>query len=257
MISKTNYSTNTRNSYYRGHELFIAKMQDHIDFVKKTHRYVQTSFLSPVEQTILKQILPRDLYLSFYGGFDQAQRKIAFISEMEVEPDYDYVLLSSVYSKEKRELSHKDVLGALMHLGIKREQLGDLIVQEEKIFVLCKEIMASFIKNECRRIGNVSVHFKEDYTADIQIVQTQPVIVVCSSLRMDAIVACLGKCSRARAAEMIKKGYVKLNDVVLEENCRLCNNDYVSIRKTGRFRFLEVENRTRKDRLVLRFEKFI
>ncbi len=50
---------------------------------------------------------------------------------------------------------------------------------------------------------------------------------------------------------------MKVNDVVLDENRQMCNNDFVSIRKIGRFRFLDVVSTTRKDRFVLRFEKYM
>lgn len=49
---------------------------------------------------------------------------------------------------------------------------------------------------------------------------------------------------------------MKVNDVVLEENKQLCNNDFVSIRRVGRFQFKEIISKTRKERLVLRFVKF-
>ena len=56
---------------------------------------------------------------------------------------------------------------------------------------------------------------------------------------------------------MINQGLIKVNDVVLEQNCQLCNNDFVSIRGVGRFQFIEVSHTTKKDRLVLQVKKFI
>lgn len=144
-----------------------------------------------------------------------------------------------------------------MHLGLQRNQLGDIFVDDTQILLVCKEGLAEFICRECHKIANVFVDFKEDYSVVFPAAAAEIITVHVASLRMDAIVAALAHCSRSKAMDLLKSGWVKLNDVVLEENDRLCNNDYVSIRKTGRFQFLGVESRTRKDRLILRFEKYV
>ena len=216
-----------------------------------------TSFLTPVEQRIMMQQAPKNLFISFYGGYKHAIRKMACIQTMDLEPNYDYVILKSIYTPQKRSCTHKDVLGALMHLGLQRNQLGDIFVDENQILLVCKEGLAEFICRECHKIANVFVDFKEDYSVVFPAAAAEIVTVHVASLRMDAIIAALAHCSRSKAMDLLKSGWVKLNDVVLEENDRLCNNDYVSIRKTGRFQFLGVESRTRKDRLILRFEKYV
>ena len=182
---------------------------------------------------------------------------MACIQAMDLEPNYDYVILKSTYTPQKRSCTHKDVLGALMHLGLQRNQLGDIFVDDTQILLVCKEGMTDFICRECHKIANVFVDFKEDYSVVFPAAAAEIVTVHVASLRMDAIIAALAHCSRSKAMDLLKSGWVKLNDVVLEENDRLCNNDYVSIRKTGRFQFLGVESHTRKDRLILRFEKYV
>lgn len=237
--------------------MFIARLQDQFDFVEQRQMPVLTSFLTPVKQRIMMQQAPKNLFISFYGGYKHAIRKMACIQTMDLEPNYDYVILKSIYTPQKRSCTHKDVLGALMHLGLQRNQLGDIFVDDTQILLVCKEGLAEFICRECHKIANVFVDFKEDYSVVFPAAAAEIVTVHVASLRMDAIIAALAHCSRSKAVDLLKSGWVKLNDVVLEENDRLCNNDYVSIRKTGRFQFLGVESRTRKDRLILRFEKYV
>lgn len=67
----------------------------------------------------------------------------------------------------------------------------------------------------------------------------------------------IAHCSRSKAKEMLKAQYVKVNDIVLDENTQLCDNDFVSIRKVGRFQYKGIDAKTKKDRLVLRFEQYI
>lgn len=257
MTLKTKAESEIRSTYYRGHELFIARLQDQFDFVEQRQMPVLTSFLTPVEQRIMMQQAPKNLFISFYGGYKHAIRKMACIQTMDLEPNYDYVILKSIYTPQKRSCTHKDVLGALMHLGLQRNQLGDIFVDDTQILLVCKEGLAEFICRECHKIANVFVDFKEDYSVVFPAAAAEIVTVHVASLRMDAIIAALAHCSRFKAMDLLKSGWVKLNDVVLEENDRLCNNDYVSIRKTGRFQFLGVESHTRKDRLILRFEKYV
>lgn len=257
MTLKTKAESEIRSTYYRGHELFIARLQDLFDLASQRQIPVLTSFLTPVEQRIVLQQAPKNLFISFYGGYLNAIRKMACIQIQECEPDYDYVILKGSYIPQKRKCTHKDVLGALMHLGLQRNQIGDIYVDDNQILLVCKEGMANFICSECHKIAQSFVHFKEDYTTDFPSACTETIKIHVASLRMDAIVAALGHCSRSKAMDWIRGGFVKLNDVVLEENDRLCNNDYVSIRKIGRFQFMGVESHTRKDRLVLRFEKYI
>lgn len=257
MTLKTKAESEIRSTYYRGHEMFIARLQDQFDFVEQRQMLVLTSFLTPVEQRIMMQQAPKNLFISFYGGYKHAIRKMACIQTMDLEPNYDYVILKSIYTPQKRSCTHKDVLGALMHLGLQRNQLGDIFVDDTQILLVCKEGLAEFICRECHKIANAFVDFKEDYSVEFPAAAAEIVTVHVASLRMDAIVAALAHCSRSKAMDLLKSGWVKLNDVVLEENDRLCNNDYVSIRKAGRFQFLGVESRTRKDRLILRFEKYV
>lgn len=257
MTLKTKAESEIRSTYYRGHEMFIARLQDQFDFVEQRQMPVLTSFLTPVKQRIMMQQAPKNLFISFYGGYKHAIRKMACIQTMDLEPNYDYVILKSIYTPQKRSCTHKDVLGALMHLGLQRNQLGDIFVDDTQILLVCKEGLAEFICRECHKIANVFVDFKEDYSVVFPAAAAEIVTVHVASLRMDAIIAALAHCSRSKAVDLLKSGWVKLNDVVLEENDRLCNNDYVSIRKTGRFQFLGVESRTRKDRLILRFEKYV
>ena len=81
--------------------------------------------------------------------------------------------------------------------------------------------------------------------------------IIAPSLRLDSVVSQLAHCSRSKAKEMLKAQYVKVNDIVLDENTQLCDNDFVSIRKVGRFQYKGIDAKTKKDRLVLRFEQYI
>lgn len=144
-----------------------------------------------------------------------------------------------------------------MHLGIEREMLGDLVVEDCRIVIFCKNQIADFIRMNCTLVGRVRVSFELVDFVDIQSAQTKEILIHAASTRLDCIVASLAHISRSEATSMIHHGLIKVNDNVLEENRQLCNNDFVSIRKCGRFQFKDVKSTTKKGRLILRFEQYI
>ena len=214
-----------------------------------------TSFLSPVEQEILKTLAGNKVKIFFDGGYLLSERKVAVLSLQEEEYS-DVVCLHAVYDDRFKKLSHRDLLGALMHLGIEREQLGDLIVDEQDIYVFVKDQMADFVIQECTSIGRSTLDFNREYDVCIQYENRVAIQVNAASLRLDVIVAALGHCSRSMACDWIRQGFVKVNDVVLDEIVLICNNDFVSIRKIGRFQFHGIVSVTRKNRYILSFDQF-
>ena len=240
-----------------GHEVFISQMKDAIRIFQKQNRPVMTYFLTLPEQNLLKSMLPKNMNIQFDGGYDSAERKIAcFISE-HIDFYSDCVCLHATYNSKFKQLKHSDILGCLLHSGIERNVLGDLIVQDDDIYIFCKDKIAGYIIDNCTQIARCNIAFEYCYDYDIQGVRREQITVLSSSLRLDNIVAQLSHCSRSEALKKIHAGFIKVNDVVLEQNVQLCNNDFVSIRRTGRFQFIEVTSNTKKGRLVLLFEKFV
>ncbi len=242
---------------FKGQEAFLSKIEDQIYSSRVRNKPFLTFFLTPVEVRILNQILPKDMFVSYYGGYAQAQRKVAFISPFEMTPAFDVDILSATYDPRYKSLTHRDVLGALMHLGIERNRIGDLIVDQNRIYIICKRNLSEFIQSNLFQIGRCHVSFSLDKDAQIHYTGYEMINISVASLRVDAIVSALKHCSRSQSAAMINQGLIKVNDVVLEQNCQLCNNDFVSIRGVGRFQFDEVSHTTKKGRLVLQFKKFI
>lgn len=244
------------NGNFRGHELFVSRMQDAFKRIRRGDQVVMTSFLTLSEQSILQSILPKDIQVFFWGGYDLAERKMACLTQ-DFFPQYDTAVLVSKFDSRYKELKHPDVLGALMALGLEREQIGDIIVEKDQVYVVCKNTMAYYIMDNALSAGKVRLSF-ELFDGVLSLSNKRETILVnTSSLRLDSVVAALAKTSRTKAADMIRMKQVKLNDIVLEDNKILCNNDFVSIRRTGRFLFVGVENMTKKNRLILHFEKYI
>ena len=114
--------------------------------------------------------------------------------------------------------------------------------------------MGRFLKDQLTRIGPLSVQFDETDERPVQVFHTRRFEAVIASERADAIVACLAHLSRAEAQRMIRSGLVQKDHIALEKADELCNNGCtISIRGCGRFTYLGVLHRTRKDRIVAEF----
>ena len=257
LMMKTNPVQQNYQSYYQGHEQFISSIRDIFRRVEKRNMGVLTSFLSPVEVQILSMMAPSTISVVFDGGYLNAERKVACLCPLDSVPFCDVVCLIADVDSRFSHISHSDILGALMNLGIERNVLGDLIVYDNKIYIFVKAVLVDYIVDNCKQIRNIPVCFSREYDCIDLPRFSEEIQINVSGYRADCIVSALAKCSRKQATELIHRGFVKRNDIVLEENKQLCNNDYVSIRKVGRFRLLGQVATTRKKRMVLRFEKFI
>lgn len=154
-------------------------------------------------------------------------------------------------------LEHKDVLGALMHSGIEREVIGDIAVEQDWVWIVCQSHMAEYIKSSVLRIKRQSIQFEDASGSEMPPCRFESVLVNVSSLRSDAITSALSRCSRTQAEEKIRQGFVKVNDEVLESNRLLKEKDVISVRKAGKYQLAGIRNKTRKDRLVVEFLKFV
>ena len=47
-----------------------------------------------------------------------------------------------------------------MHSGIERSVIGDLIVQEDDLYIFCKEKISNILIDNCTQIGKCTVHLK-------------------------------------------------------------------------------------------------
>ena len=58
-------------------------------------------------------------------------------------------------------LSHRDILGSLMALGIKRETVGDILIEEGRAVVFVCGDVKEYILNQVEKIGRVGVDMTE------------------------------------------------------------------------------------------------
>lgn len=248
----TTKNNNSLNNTQKGHERLVSRLYDALKVSHTRQEPILTSFLSLPEQEVASTILSNKIELVFWGGYEHAERKQAILQGDK--SDSDIVCLTSPLYET---VSHPQVLGALMHMGIDRGQIGDIRIGDKNLAIFCRKALAPLICAELTRAGKASLHLVESEQTDMGANVTETITIVAASTRLDAVIAGLAHCSRSMAVEKIRTGDIKVNDVPVVRNGTLCNNDFVSIRRCGHFRFMGKTADTKKGRMVLAFEKSI
>ena len=243
-------------------EIFASHIEDLIEICDRRNVPKFSGFLDLRQQKIAQFVASSVKADSFvlYGGFENAERKM-----FGVFPDYiiDYhsqFPIDFIEILHSRALSHRDFLGSLMSLGIKREIVGDIIAGENKSYVVLQNNMSSHIIDNLSKIGNVGVKMRACEANELVSTQNkfEEDTVIVSSMRIDCIVAALASKSRSDSAKLVESERVSVNhEIVSSVSKCLCEGDVVSIRSVGKFVIGQCNTKTKKGRLVLCYKKYI
>ncbi|MBC2580644.1 RNA-binding protein [Clostridium sp. DJ247] len=194
-----------------------------------------------------------------YGIFEDAERKIVAFSYNEVW-DYPIDLVMIKCSSKFNKLYHKDYLGSVMALGIKREKLGDLILKEDKCYLAASAEISTYIKYNLTSVGKstCSVDILDREFNEIPLYNFESIVVNVSSLRVDCVVSSLCNISRTKAEDLIRQGKVLINySEVLRKDKILKNDSVMTIRGYGKFKVIEEAGWTGSGRMKIIVKKFV
>lgn len=210
-----------------------------------------SDFLTLAEQSLLSGEV-FSVPVTLYGGYETAERKVAFMGDFD-EDDCPVCIIeiAPVMQKFANTLTHRDFLGALMSLGIRREMLGDIIISENKGYLFCLETVADFITENLDKIKHTTVRCVRTDTLPCQAVQLpEPEQIVVASERLDVLVAAVYNLSRTAARNLFLQKNVFVDSRLAENPSRtLSDGQTVSVRGYGRFIYEKAEGETRKGRL--------
>ncbi len=198
-----------------------------------------------------------------FGGYPDAQRRmVRFGSPESLGYDEPWPIAHLLLTPRSRvfgeELNHRDVLGALMSLGIERDVLGDLVREEENWHLFCREEMAPALcgLTQVRRTAVRVCEAPAD--AAVPGPRTEPVRINVPSARLDAAVAHLLNLSRTRAQELFREERVFVNGMPCTDgSAALKERDLISVRGWGKARYLGQSGMSKKGRIYLEFERFL
>jgi RNA-binding protein YlmH len=82
--------------------------------------------------------------------------------------------------------------------------------------------------------------------------------VTVASARIDCVISALCGVSRSKAAELIEGGFVSLNSIMCDKTTRTVrNSDKVTVRGKGKFIIDNLNDLSKKGRIILKYKKYI
>jgi RNA-binding protein YlmH len=248
------------NFFYEEDKSHILKVYDKITLAEKSGACIfSTEFYSPNIWSKLQE-LSINIGISFesFGGFiDSERRLIAFFSS---ELDSFPIKMIKIINKSKfSRLEHKDYLGAMMSLGVKREKLGDLVVKENSCYAAVCEDIYDYVKASLTQIGKSPCDIEEISDLDnIPAPEFKNEIIIATSYRLDCIASAITGLSRTKCLSLISSGKVLVNYVVESQKDRIIFNNYtVTIRGYGKYRILDTVGNSGSGRLKINVNKYI
>ncbi len=190
--------------------------------------------------------------INIFRPYEEAERIIIY---KDLEPR---VSLFKIITKEK--LRHQDIMGSILSLNIKKEVLGDIIVDDNNYYFYILESMNNYILSYFNKVRNINMSLEElplDHLKNYKR-KYKEIIVNVKSNRVDLIVSKLTGLSRRVVKEMISNKDIILNYQVLTNNSyQFKENDIFSIRGYGKYKYVEIINKTKKNNYLVKCLKYI
>ena len=188
----------------------------------------------------------------FWGGFMSAERVIAAFGDCECE-DFPIclILVKPINQKFADELSHRDFLGSVISLGIKRDVIGDIIVNGNCGYIFCAENIADYITENLKEVKHTAVKAEKcEGLPDFAVPEPETAEYIISSRRLDVASAAVFGLSRKSAGELFAKEKVYVNGRLKNASYNVSDGDSVTVRGFGKFVFVKEKRKTKKDRIV-------
>lgn len=245
--------------------ILAAKIYDQSELTAKTHKPKHSDFLDPHGQEVARTVLAQipEVHSIFNGGYDQAERKrlvtIPF-SYLGPSPSPHIAALEIRGNFQYQKITHRDCLGAILGLGIKREVIGDILILEDECQVLTDEEIAVYIQANLTKIHQVPVtatqiDFEALHHAHERVKEIRTTL---ASLRLDTVASAGFGTSRSKMADEIAAEKLKVNwKQVKSASYSIKQGDVISMRGRGRVEVVELLGQTKKGRFSVLLRRYL
>ncbi len=226
-----------------------------------------SNFLNLNELSVLCQAkYELDCPYELYGGYEHAERKMAAFlpsSHSFVMEKADYpisaVSLNPLHQKFAEDFTHRDVLGSLMGLGMKREMLGDIIVKDAKAIIFCADSICGYLTEQCSQVRRTMVRCEKisisDFTYEPSFLEKEGTV---ASFRLDTIIADVCKLTRSHAQKVISEGNAFINSQKILSKDYICRDgDVLSVRHHGKYIIETSDKTSRKGKMKYRYKIYM
>ena len=223
---------------------FAAQIENLSLRAAKSGIVLYSDFLTLPQQKLAEHAAKRaGCGILLYGGTKDSQRKIAAFAKNAAdiaEDEFPLMIVKVEFDKRfmTEELTHRDFLGALMHMSIRREMIGDIVIGDEQAYLFLHEKTAMYVLGELESVKHTPVTAMLAESCPLSAApKFEEMTVTVSSMRADCIAARIMRGSRNDALEAIRLKSVKVDEVTVtkpDQNIR--EGEEISVRGYGKFR---------------------
>lgn len=243
-------------------KILIKKINDLC--IKASRGEEMTSdFLDLRQQYLAELVVQNNFNISwkFDGGYLEAERKRLLLYPEWLDDTANNIGCVSVVKQGKDDISpgHRDYLGAILSLGIKREKMGDILLHEQMAYILLDKSLLDFVCMELDKVKKSRVKVQIINTQDLSIVIPDPIScsLTIASLRLDALLSGAFNISRSEAGNLIQGEKVRVNHRIVDKiSSSFSEGEVLSVRGKGRLRVDEIGDLTRKGRLRIMISRW-
>ena len=196
------------------------------------------------------------------GVFDESDRRqIAFVPKNYKEllaTDYPNKLLKIEVNTKFKEYEHKDFLGSLMGLNIKRELMGDLILIDNTAYIPVSDKIVDYVILNLDKIGRASCIINViDSKEEIPTYRFEDKIIVVASKRLDSIVSAITNISRSKVITPIGDGKILIDYVEEKDKSKNIEiGSVITIKGFGKYKLFCENGKTKKGKEKILVKKY-
>ena len=245
--------------------LFLARVLEKADICRERCFPTYTKFLDLHEAELARRLLKTVGEIGrFWGGYDGAERTVlAFLPDWMEEipqegPDCPLAAIRCLRHKSD-ELTHRDYLGSLMGLGLRRDGIGDILVGDHGADILVMRELAPYLQMNYGRAGRKRLDVTEIPLAALMIPEQTVNYIrdTVASMRLDAVTAAMFRLPRAKAADAVRAGKVFLNQMeCLRPDREVLVHDRITLRGMGRGEIDGILGESKKGRIMVSIKRF-
>lgn len=251
-------------------KLILAKLNDKIRFCKTRNRIVNTDFLNMYQENIIKKELTRIKEENYIitGGYEEAESKILVIypdklTKEIVEQNTKNIIKAIkivLPNEQKGRYQHKDYLGTIMQFGLARERIGDIIVYEDKAYIIVIQENAEYIKDsmlDTRQFKKSKIEIININEIEVKEKEFEEIKITINSPRLDNFVSEITKQSRTETTKLIESEQVFVNSQVETRQSKIIEQgDILIIRRSGKYIVSEFKHINRKGKQIVMLKKY-
>ena len=245
--------------------VLLAKLWDKINAGIRRNIPANTCILSPREQEMARFLFGDVPGLSFFGGYEEAERRMLvylpdYLDEESLyDEDSPMVCLRAAFFEEDA-LSHRDFLGALMGAGIARETVGDICVGKGCCDFFVTAEIAAYIVQNFLSAGRTRLHLSKIHLRDAAIPEPEVKEIkdTMASLRLDSVISSGFRIGRSLAAQYVTAGKAAIDGLPCEKPDKPVSEGMkISVRGLGKIKLATVGNKTKKDRISVVIHRYV